>query len=79
MAELRVLQTTGKKLQDEVEESIDRVLAEVQAMREAGELTGIVVLMTTVDEETHSCWSKQSDNHMMLAAVTRAMVRMCKD
>lgn len=79
MAELRVLETVGDKVQKEVEESIDRVLAEVMAMREAGELTGIVVLMTTTSEETHSCWSKQADNHMMLAAVTRAMVRMCKD
>jgi hypothetical protein len=79
MAELRVLETSSKKLQAKVEESIDRVLAEVQALREAGELTGIVVLMTTTNEDTYSCWSKQSDNHMMLAALTRAMVRMAKN
>jgi hypothetical protein len=70
------LETNTDKFKTEVQESIIKVLEENLKMARDGELTGVVVLATTHAEDTHSSWSKQTDNHLILAAVTRAMVRM---
>jgi hypothetical protein len=76
---LKVLETPKQTFKKEIDESVGQVLEEVRRLFDAGQITGIAVLMTTTDEDTYSCWSKQSDNHMMLAALTRAMVRMAKE
>lgn len=70
------LETSTDKFKSEVQESVTKTLKEAVSMAENGELTGVVVLATNVKEETCSMWSKQTDNHMILAALTRALVKM---
>ena len=78
MADIKVvpLETSTDKFKSEVQDSVIRTLKEAMNMAESGELTGVVILTTNTKEETFSMWSKQTDNHMILAALTRAMVRM---
>ena len=70
------LETSTDKFNSEMRRSVTNALNEAVSMSENNEITGIVILATTVAGETHSLWSMQSDSHMMLAAITRAMVKM---
>lgn len=70
MEPLRLI-TQAESWSKEVHEDVVKVLRDALARAEAGEITGVALAMTSVDECTVTYFSKREASALMLGAVVR--------